>query len=181
MRAESVCSISTLEIRQNFEEASYNLESCYRSDPRSRVVMEAERGAIPAWRLPWHKFVVPGAWPPLFFVLNSFPVSTILMLLVQTEVVGASALEVWLLLTMSAYVLKRTLKDAHSSTINAVAFSPTGLYLASGADDNTHIIWNIFGGEFIFRLKFDSPVHAILWHPKRLETLIVGCRDGGLF
>jgi len=83
--------------------------------------------------------------------------------------------------SMSAYVLKHTLSDAHSSTINTVAFAPTGLYLASGADDNTIIVWNVSDGRFIFRLKFDSPVHAILWHPNRLETLIVGCRDGGLF
>lgn len=81
---------------------------------------------------------------------------------------------------MSAYVLKRTLSDAHSSTINTLAFSPTGLYLASGADDNTVIIWNIPDGQFIFRLKFGSPVHVVIWHPNRSETLILGCRDGSL-
>jgi WD40 repeat protein len=65
-------------------------------------------------------------------------------------------------------------------SINTLAFSPTGLYLASGADDNTVIIWNISDGQFIFRLKFDSPVHVAIWHPNRSETLILGCRDGSL-
>lgn len=79
---------------------------------------------------------------------------------------------------MSAYVHKDNLRGAHSSTINALSFSSDGKYLASGADDSTLIIWSLTAGRFIFRLRFTSPIHIVLWHPIYPETILVGCRDG---
>lgn len=81
---------------------------------------------------------------------------------------------------MAAYVSTQKLLNAHSAEINAIAFSPTGQYLASGADDNTLVIWTVPQAQFIFRLTFESPVDAILWHPNHSETLIIGCRDGAI-
>lgn len=81
---------------------------------------------------------------------------------------------------MTAYVLKRTLINAHSQSVNTLSFSPSAIHLASGADDGTLIIWNVSDGTFAFRLRCKSPVHVVLWHPTRSQTLFVGCRDGAV-
>lgn len=81
----------------------------------------------------------------------------------------------------TAYVLAHTLTRGHSETINAVSFSLDGNYLASGADDNSVIIWSILDGSFLYRFVFESAVDCILWHPILKETLIIGCGRGPLF
>lgn len=83
-------------------------------------------------------------------------------------------------MSSTAYVHVGTLTRGHSATINSVSFSPDGIYLASGSDDHTVIIWKVSTGAFLYRMQFDSPVDSILWHPVHSETLIVGCESGTL-
>ncbi|KAH9840939.1 WD40-repeat-containing domain protein [Rhodofomes roseus] len=80
----------------------------------------------------------------------------------------------------TAYVPVLTLKNGHSDTVNVVAFSPEGQYLASGGDDHAVIIWDILEGEQVLRLPFESTVDTLVWHPVQKDTIIVGCSSGAL-
>ncbi|KAH7918769.1 hypothetical protein BV22DRAFT_1024056 [Leucogyrophana mollusca] len=82
---------------------------------------------------------------------------------------------------MSAYVLYKTLcGEGHSKSINSVAFSPCGRYLAGGADDLCLIIWNIHNGFPLYRFTFESAVRTVIWHPVIKDTVISGCDNGAL-
>lgn len=83
-------------------------------------------------------------------------------------------------MSTTAYVLQHHLNDGHSGTINALAFSPDGMYLASGSDDESVIVWNLPLGRYFYRCLFRSPVDSLLWNPVEEETLIVGCQSGAL-
>ncbi|KAI0323606.1 WD40 repeat-like protein [Cubamyces sp. BRFM 1775] len=80
---------------------------------------------------------------------------------------------------VSAYLHVGTLVG-HSDTINCLAYSPNGTYLASGGDDFVLIIWNALQGRLLYRLVFGSAVDAVIWHPVHPDTVIVGCADGTL-
>lgn len=83
-------------------------------------------------------------------------------------------------MSTTAYVLQHHLGDGHSGTINALAFSADGMYLASGSDDESVIIWSLPFGHYCYRSLFRSPVDSVLWNPVEEETLIVGCQSGAL-
>lgn len=81
---------------------------------------------------------------------------------------------------ISAYVELHKLKGGHSDTINCVAFSPNGAYLASGGDDYALVIWNVSQGRQLYRTLFRSSVDYIIWHPTLPDTVIIGCSNGTL-
>ncbi|KAH7902971.1 WD40-repeat-containing domain protein [Hygrophoropsis aurantiaca] len=83
----------------------------------------------------------------------------------------------------TAYVHVKTLEDGHSESINIVAFSPCGDYLASGSDDHSLIVWRISDATQLCRFTFDSPVNFLLWHPTLTirNTIFCGCDDGLVF
>lgn len=83
-------------------------------------------------------------------------------------------------MSSTAYVPLHRLDDGHSSTVNALVFSPDGMYLASGSDDETVIVWNATLGRLLYRCFFDSPVDSLLWNPVEEETVILGCQSGTL-
>lgn len=78
----------------------------------------------------------------------------------------------------TAYVLVHTLLQGHSGTLNCLAFSSSGLYLASGSEDRTVVIWNSKNGDLLYRIVFDEAVDSLLWHPLYTDTIIVGLADG---
>lgn len=80
----------------------------------------------------------------------------------------------------TAYICLHDLKDGHCDVVNTLAFSPDGLYLATGSDDTSVIIWNAAQGTYHYRVQCDSGVDSLLWHPVEEETVIVGCESGYL-
>lgn len=83
-------------------------------------------------------------------------------------------------MSATAYVDLHTLRKTHSANINALAFSPSGRYLASGSDDQQVIIWVVPSGKEIYRIGFESRVDALLWNPRWKDTLIIACENGSL-
>jgi len=81
---------------------------------------------------------------------------------------------------MTAYVHHRTLTGGHSDSVNCVAFSCCGQYLATGGDDNCLIIWRLNDGSILYRFVFRSPVNVVFWHKKVPDAVISGCEDGTL-
>lgn len=53
--------------------------------------------------------------------------------------------------------------SGHVGSINALAFSPDGLYLASGADDGFVLIFELENGRQLHKLDALEPVTALLW------------------
>jgi WD40 repeat protein len=82
--------------------------------------------------------------------------------------------------SMTAYIHIRTLSEGHSDSINSLAFSRCGRYLASSSDDKCVIIWRLDDGSILYRLLLDSSVTVVFCHPTLRDTVIIGCEDGNL-
>jgi WD40 repeat protein len=82
---------------------------------------------------------------------------------------------------MSAYIHMHDLLAGHTDTVTCLAFSPDAKYLATGSNDRNTIIWNVANGTAMYRLIFKAPVHCLLWHPIRVETIICGLEDGTVY
>ena len=55
--------------------------------------------------------------------------------------------------------------EGHSYEINAVAFSPNGLHVATGSNDQTAIIWDAKSGKLSHTLHHDNIVWAVAFSP----------------
>ncbi|KAI0643949.1 WD40-repeat-containing domain protein [Trametes meyenii] len=79
--------------------------------------------------------------------------------------------------TFSSYVCARNLQG-HKDSVNTVAFSRDGRFLASGGDDCTLLIFDLSTSEIVHKLGCGSPVTSLYWggHPK--DELFVGLGDG---
>ncbi|KAH7905835.1 WD40-repeat-containing domain protein [Hygrophoropsis aurantiaca] len=82
---------------------------------------------------------------------------------------------------MKPYAKAHILTDGHRDCINCLAFSPSGLYLASGGDDHTLIIWRVSDGSILYSLSFRCAVNTLLWHPTQEGVIFCGCQDGIVF
>ncbi|KAH7906571.1 WD40-repeat-containing domain protein [Hygrophoropsis aurantiaca] len=81
--------------------------------------------------------------------------------------------------------LKYTLAK-HTKTITAVAISPDGKFLISGANDARAVVWNLQTGEMqqVINCAFHGPISAIKWIVTNMafvhDPFVVGCADGSL-
>lgn len=66
----------------------------------------------------------------------------------------------------------------HEDSVNALAFSPEGIYLASGGDDGVLLVVDPTNGRIVHKLRFGNPVTTLLWHAHASYELFVGCGDG---
>jgi len=67
----------------------------------------------------------------------------------------------------------RPLELKNPDSINAVAVSAKGLYLATGSADGTVRFWNTESGESLGEIKQAENVHTLVFHPLD-ETLLLG-------
>ena len=69
--------------------------------------------------------------------------------------------------------------SGHTDTVTQVAFSPNGDYLASGAMDNSVIIWDLQapGTPILHKLQdLSGEIECLLWHPSSL-VIAAGASD----
>ena len=74
--------------------------------------------------------------------------------------------------------LAHELTQGHTDSINTLAFSPCGVYLASGGDDRQLIIWRVSDGTLLFQLVLESAVTAVIWHPTAKGVIFCACENG---
>jgi WD40 repeat protein len=82
---------------------------------------------------------------------------------------------------MSAYVRLHDLSDGHSDSVTCLAFSPGAEYLASGAGDNSVVLWHVQKGILMYQLLFEAAVSCLVWHPLRADTIICGLQNGTIY
>lgn len=68
--------------------------------------------------------------------------------------------------------------SCHTSSVNCLSFSSDGRYLASGGDDSTLFVHDCDNGGQVYKLRYDRPVTAILWHPHHHMWAFIGFGDG---
>ena len=74
--------------------------------------------------------------------------------------------------------LVHELTQGHTDSINTLAFSPCGVYLASGGDDKQLIIWRVSDGTLLYQLVLESAVTAVIWHPTAKGVIFCACENG---
>jgi len=86
------------------------------------------------------------------------------------------------ILTMKniTYLPVHTLKDGHTDNVISLAFSTSGIFLASGGEDAQVIVWDTDQGISVARVALQSPVLSLLWDVHRDSALFCGCQDGTL-
>ena len=79
--------------------------------------------------------------------------------------------------SFSSFASEHILED-HTESVNVLAFSPTGSYLASGSQDGSLIIWEPITGVTKYRIVCPNAVLSLVWDPRYLNRLFVGCEHG---
>lgn len=82
-------------------------------------------------------------------------------------------------MTISSYDLETSLLG-HVDSVNALQFSPTGKYLASGGQDGQLFIFSAKTWKPVRKYADPSPLTALVWHPTFPKTLICGFASGDI-
>lgn len=77
------------------------------------------------------------------------------------------------------YALLHNIRGCHRDSINSVAFSPNGRFLASGGDDCMLFMYDCLTGQDLVKISSSSNVTSLLWHPSSTE-IWVGHANGNL-
>jgi WD40 repeat protein len=67
-----------------------------------------------------------------------------------------------------------------TATVRCLAFSPSGVRLASGSDDNLLIVWELECGSPVFILQTDSPILSLVWDSSDNGKLFIGGENGSV-
>lgn len=70
--------------------------------------------------------------------------------------------------TLLSHQLRWRVPQAHHGMVTALAFSPDGLYLASGGQDSQVQVWNTETGALCQTFLHGSPVEQLHWSPNHL-------------
>ncbi|KAJ3552959.1 hypothetical protein NM688_g3877 [Phlebia brevispora] len=67
---------------------------------------------------------------------------------------------------------------ADCDSVNCLAFSPDGLYVAAGYDKGPVAVIDVLERRIKLAINWVWPVTALIWHPARAYVLVVGYGDG---
>ncbi|OJT11239.1 hypothetical protein TRAPUB_12239 [Trametes pubescens] len=77
---------------------------------------------------------------------------------------------------ISSYVCTLEFSE-HRDSVNALAFSPDGVFLATGGDDGLLFILDPATGHIDHKLQIGIPITTFHWHEQRMYELFVGVGD----
>ena len=81
--------------------------------------------------------------------------------------------------SFNLFVSEHVLED-HTESVNVLTFSLTGSHLASGSQDGSLVIWEPITGVTKYCIVCPSVVLSLIWDPRYLNGLFVGCNHGVL-
>ncbi|KAI1785308.1 WD40-repeat-containing domain protein [Ganoderma leucocontextum] len=81
---------------------------------------------------------------------------------------------------MTSYDVLAQLQLGHTGGVAAVAFSPSGTYLATGGLDSKVCVWTLSNQKLYHIFGGSEPVLSLAWLPNREDTLICGSQDGAI-
>lgn len=79
------------------------------------------------------------------------------------------------------YKPKHLLQGGHDSPVTCVAFSPTGLFVASGDVDGRLVVWSVESGDVVWRCHGHAALLVLKWVTLMCgEYIFCGFGDGSL-
>ena len=80
--------------------------------------------------------------------------------------------------SISPYLPIRRITGGHKKSIQCLAFSEIGNYLASASEEGIVVIWKTDDGVQVSSFQLESPPSCLAWDCQRKTRLFIGCLDG---